>query len=387
MNTQTQTQNQDIMFAAKDYVKFLGHILLGLYISLFITSCFVRLSNENNYFFLAMVIFSVYANKRRINLVKKYSRYSKMIVLSLILIISAIAITTINSMAFYSMMHQSMSYYSMTHSMARPSTPLAVDIIYMGIAFLWGRFFYNEHKRGISFFTSLKILTIMLLSIIFCLFAFTSILNVHHLSGDEIFAGLEQNDLTTATTTTHPVMTEIVAPQGGAISDNYANIPNDTGGIVSSVDMQVPIPVQHLKMENPVVSDNIIHSEPMQTPNVVDTSNEVNIADNTGFVQASMHQTGNNDYVVQDSMGQHIGDVHTNDITGTTSATVDGTSSSINSQGGIHDGMGMQVGYATTNPVTGDITLHDNMGQTTGVIKADGKILDAQNMSVGKVDK
>ena len=72
MNTQTQTQNQDIMFAAKDYVKFLGHILLGLYISLFITSCFVRLSNENNYFFLAMVIFSVYANKRRINLVKKY---------------------------------------------------------------------------------------------------------------------------------------------------------------------------------------------------------------------------------------------------------------------------------------------------------------------------
>lgn len=356
------------------YFVFLGKIFLSLLISLWIFGLAYAILPGIIPIFM---IFSIYVNRKRFKFLKKYKRYVKALFVAYIIYVLS---------KFFGL---GFGYIGITFLEIFLPDFILISIIYFIYALIYAvpiyylyRFFKREKENnGIPYPVSTKICTITFLSIVFLLFGILSGLSHHLFNGDAIFHdfsaldnigeahSIDMNNIETAFSSDGTM--DVNIPKSTSINTTLENMPSlhevqPNESVLSNQDFSTHVT---LNTELNKIPDKIILQDNMGMTEgkIVQTSaQDFVLQDSAGQTEITAHADYLDNIDLQNQMGQHVGTI-----------TNDGT---IKGADGLTDGN-------VTTLENGDQIVKDTQGLTVAKIKADGTVLDSQNMSLGAIKK
>ncbi len=393
-------------------LSFLLKLILGTFLG-FIAMMIVT-SILGPFGIVLSLILAIFANHKRIYILKKYKDFVLyslgIFILPFVCIIIGLAVAAGSALHFreYSNV-QTVGYLIALSGFLAP-----VFITHFALR--------REEAKGRDFYETVRLITVIPVTIILCLISFLTLSNINGLSGDSVFGepgndflggkNLDStneyaSDVSTqqnqnmSTFTSHTVQTNSFSStsQEGvyeSIVENGTNYTTLSNGItLDSNGLPVETPIHSTTTQNNTndVSGSLnsnFANQSVDDDNIKTSQNELftqtshTIIDNSAMQQGRVVQTSSDTFVLQDQMSHQVSTAHasaTGDLNMTGS---DGHSQvKITSEGNIQGTDGMSQG--SVKDVNGTTVIKDSSGMMKVRITENGDIIGADGQTIGHV--
>ena len=349
------------IFWKSKVISFVIKLLAGLFISLLIMS--ILLVAVGPIVGLIAVVLSFIANRRRLNLLKKYKRF---IFYSIIpSIVSGIMVALSEAFTF-----------KLNHAMTveQAWTYLILDLICTIISVISPCLMMHyvlrreQKKYNTPFLTTVRLFTVVPVTLFFFIFSYVGLFHISGMSDTDVFGDVNSDPLAGDLNVAH-AQNNFTA-QNSIIADNANSTPTQPiDNIANNTDTVNNIQTTEAYNVNHTAS----HADFNTPKETVKSSYQIN--DSNMMPQASVDINNNNTADIKDMNNQHIGSIEQDgNITTLKDSQNNVVATKDNTTGFVYDGEGKVQGISTTN--TNPNTPNSYYDTTTGkmVVEQNGVI-------------